>query len=143
MSALEPQKYLADQSLAATFSGKPINTQKLSRLSFTAEWSAFAATAGAFTVEESDDPRVEQDILRGTSTAKWTTKTLPTTPGAVDGTNIVVAATTITINASAGQFSLILTDPNLSGWLRLTYTRAGGGTAAQLQAYVSGRGAKT
>jgi hypothetical protein len=137
MSAiLHQHKYLPDQSLAASFVGSAIDCRMLEhrRVTFTANWGAVGATDGDWYVEVSDDPRVEMDKARGTTTALWNKRTIP--PGSIDGTQITVVGQAITINANAGSFSLNLKD--VSGFIRLGYTRRGGGGAAQAQVYASG-----
>lgn len=133
---LDPCRYLTNASLTATTVFPPIDCRALlaKRVSFTLDWSAVASTDGDFHVEVSDDPRVEQDKLRGTTTAKWIRRTIPA--GASDGTNVTVTGKNATINASAGDMSLNLDE--VPAWVRLAYTRRGGGSSTQLQAFVSG-----
>lgn len=137
MSAiLHPHKYLANQDLSASFVGSAIDCRMLEsrRLTITASWTAVASTDGDLYIEVSDDPRVETDKIRGTSTAIWIKRTIPA--GSYDGSNFTVAGKLITLTASAGDMSLNLID--VSGFFRIGWTRRAGGAANQLQVWISG-----
>ena len=119
-----------------------VDCRKLRRVSFTLSWAAFAATAGDFRIEVSDDPRAELDLLRVdgspayTPVADWNEITFPS--GSTDGTNVTVTGKNATIAATAGKLRIDLADPH--AFVRLKWVRSGGGTTGQLRASVSGLG---
>jgi len=118
------------RALSAGWNAPPIDTGDDDYIiTFTLSWNAFAATAGAFSLEVSDDPVA----MSAPASAVWNPITFPS--GSTDGTQVTVSGTTATINANAGKMRIHLT--GLSGAVRLTWNRTAGGTTAQLLVYYS------
>lgn len=122
-------EYILSGSMLANIIGPILDLRGRQRVSFTAAWSAVAATDGDWNFECTDDPRALRDLREATTTANWTTRTIPN--GSSDGLNITVTGKNITVNASAGEFNLVLANPPAFG--RLTYTRRAGGAAGQVR----------
>ena len=129
-----PHDHAELQDLSESWVGPPINCRSLERISWTLAWTDVADTDGVFRVEISDDPRVQEDIMRGTDTATWVEITYPA--GSTDGTNVTVTGKNATIAETAGSLRINL--PRLAEWKRLKYVATDGGDADQLTATVSG-----
>lgn len=92
----------------------PVAADGWRRASFTLLWSAIASTAGVLSFEGTDDPA-------GTS---WVVLTVSTFHGTYPNV------------AAAAAVALIVLD-NCPGWIRVRYTRSGGGAAAQFNGWVT------
>ncbi len=85
---------------------------------------------GVFKVQGSDDPRVEDDILRGTSTATWVELEVPETAVHGLGTGQAWASGTITWDGTnALQLLVLLEHPPLYLRVFADYTSGGNGSS--------------
>jgi hypothetical protein len=92
----------------------PVAAAGYRRASFTLGWAGVAATAGTLAIEGTDDPT--QTIA------------VALTLGTYHGTYPTVGA---------GAGTLLAVVDNCPGWVRLKYTRSGGGAAAQFNGHVT------
>lgn len=134
MTTYGPRKYIENGDMsAASITGKALAMLGMNRQSFQCEWPATSTPVGKITIEVSDDPRVEEDLLRGTSTARWTKVTIPA--GSYHGTDFTVSGTDITTAGAGGTLELNLERP--CAFMRLKYTKTSGGAASTFQATAS------
>lgn len=105
---------LAPQSGAASWVSAwiPVSQDGWRLASLTVAWGAVAATAGALSIEGTDDP--------------GGTAAVPLTVATSHGT-------WPTVGATASAALVVLT--NCPGWIRVRYTRTAGGGADQFQTY--------
>jgi hypothetical protein len=128
-----PKPYIVSGSLAATANFATLKIPRtIRRVSFTLSWTAQASTDGDLFWQGSDDPRADSDP----SNAKWVTFTIPAGSYHTLGANMSVAGKLATINASAEN--AVFNFENPPPFMRLGYTRRGGGAAAQLDVWRSG-----
>lgn len=126
--------YLIAQTLATVGTQRfaPMVCRGLRRISFTMWWTAVASTDGDFFFEGSDDPRVASDPANAT----WVILTPPSASLHKNGSDVTLSGNLFTINASAEEMIVNFADP--PAYVRLCYTRRGGGGAAQLNVAQSG-----
>lgn len=110
------RQVLTAQSGAADWATSwiPVGAAGFRNASLTCKWAAGASTAGTLSVEGTDDPTGAVAV--------------PLTIDKSHGTFPTVAAT-------ASQALVALS--NCPGFIRLKYTRSGGGVASQFDAYVT------
>lgn len=127
---------------AASFVTDPIRAGKYQDIRFQFVVPATGTPNGVWTLEASEDSRVEDDILRGTSTAKWVTaplsgdttvsKTAASSGATVNASDITSDGTTV--------LEAVVKVKSPFGYLRWRWTRSSG-TNTSIYILRSGRGA--
>jgi hypothetical protein len=122
---------ISAKSTVTDFNGDTVDCRKLTRLSFTAQWTADsgAARAGRFKLQTTDDPRA----LTDPANAAWVDRTYPT--GSTDG-DATVATKFATIGTAAGieQFNFEI-PPSFA---RLVWDNTTAGTDGTVTIWVHG-----
>ncbi len=117
MAQYHESKPVNAQSMSATWTSRPIDCRSatLGMLLHIISGSA-GSPVGAYTIEGSNDERVEDDYVRGTSTASW-----------VDITTLATQtpSSSFTVAGAVNCFAKLSTIPK---WIRVKYTRTSGGT---------------
>lgn len=112
--------YVVGQSGLATFSSPWHDFAEFRVAAFNIAWSAFAATSGAITFEATNDP-----AQAATSIVTLTITTVHGNSGSLN------------VGASASAVGVVI--ENAFRFHRFTYTRTGGGTTGQFNAWLIAR----
>lgn len=123
-----------NHATTATFKSRWLDARNLRSLHLHIQIPSTSAPAGAMTIEASNDPLVDRNAQAGVN-ADSTTDTV----SAVDisaANYVVVSGSGLTV--AGANTTMIMIDP-AAAWIRVVYTRSGGGAATGMNVWAMGK----
>lgn len=128
-------KLAVDHTLGATFKSNWIDARGSRFISIQLSSDNVSSPVGTWSIEESNDPVAEREIMRGAG-GDSTASTAAVASIGSDALRVSVNGTGLAV-AAANSTTISVYDP--ASFVRLVYTRTSGGGTAKAQIWVHGR----